>query len=115
MKYAKIIASEEPSHPYNCQIWNEQQGSLSYCGSGRFCETLSEAYEYAKKRDACVLEAPPLTDDAVRACAFIDHGTQPGAWEELEDCEAFWRSVTPVELVEAMQLYKDRKENHDHQ
>lgn len=121
MKIAKIVASADPAdYPYNCQIWHAELDSCEfhYSGQGLFCKTLGEAYAYAREQDAGVTKAPSLTDEAMKDCAAIDYNTSPGGWEELEDCEAFWRSVEPWQLVEAMRLYNDtinRKENHDDQ
>ena len=121
MKIAKIVASADPAdYPYNCQIWHAEPDSCEfhYSGQGLFCKTLGEAYAYAREQGAGGTEAQSLTDEAAKDSAVIDYNTRPGGWEELEDCEAFWRSVEPWQLVEAMRLYNDtinRRESHDDQ
>ena len=44
--YFKVLKSGNTDYPINVQVWTDIDGIKSYCGGGKFCKTMGEAYEY---------------------------------------------------------------------
>lgn len=54
MNKFEIVKSRDQKYPYNARILTSVDGgdSYYYCGNGRYCKTLQEAFEFIKGKAA---------------------------------------------------------------